>query len=122
MKLKLKDKHQIVAFHQYITLVRRIIWQKKQELRGHKATIDHVQINVLYLEINELFKKTCLVEYKAGHNVIKRSSIKITPIQGYIIILYLKESKSTSDKEFGEYVSHFIKEQSANIWKELLTK
>ncbi len=119
MKIKLKNKAEITAFNSYVNEVENIILKKKREM-FRKPTIEDVQTTVMWLEILELNKKTLFAEYKAGHNMIKRSTIKITPIQGYIIVLYLKEYQKENKSE--SYVSHFIKEQSAHIWKELLTK
>lgn len=120
MKIKLKNKAEIAAFNSYVLEVEKILRNKKREI-FKKPTINDVQTTVLWLEIIELQKKTLLAEYKAGHNIIKKCIIKITPTQAYIIILYLKEYQSSGDKKSGTYVSHFIKEQSAHIWKELLT-
>lgn len=122
MKLKLVDKHEIVAFAHYVTEVQKLLQIKKEKLQRVKASVELLEINVMFLEITELKYRTDLTKYKSENQFkFKKITVKITPIQGYIIIRYLKEYQSSGDSKYGSYVSHFIKEQSAHIWKELLT-
>lgn len=121
IKLKFKGKDQIMAFHSYLKQVQTLICNKKDKLQGKKVTNDFIQINVTLLEIDELISRSALLNFKASLNLKKSSTINISPIQGYIITAYLSEYQKFGCEKKDDYVSFFIKEQSAIIWKELLT-